>query len=100
MRTDEHMVKIPERQQDVTRGVLAVLFIVALIGSSLWILRPFLAAIVWAGTIVIATWPLMLNLQRMNAKKYLYEVYSERVASMRLLPFDPSWDGATNFVTK
>ena len=29
---------------------------------------------------------LMLNLQRMNAKKYLYELYSERVASMRLLP--------------
>lgn len=42
----------------------------------------------------------MLNLQRMNAKKYLYELYSERVASMRLLPFDPSWDGATNFETK
>jgi adenylate cyclase len=42
----------------------------------------------------------MLNLQRMNAKKYLYELYSERVASMRLLPFDPSWDGATNFDTK
>ena len=43
---------------------------------------------------------LMLNLQRMNAKKFLYEVYSERVASMRLLPFDPDWDGATNFETK
>jgi adenylate cyclase len=43
---------------------------------------------------------LMLNLQRMNAKKYLYELYSERVASMRLLPFDPEWDGATNFETK
>jgi adenylate cyclase len=43
---------------------------------------------------------LLLNLQRMNAKKYLYELYSERVASMRLLPFDPSWDGATNFETK
>jgi adenylate cyclase len=43
---------------------------------------------------------LMLNLQRMNAKKYLYELYSERVASMRLLPFDPDWDGATNFETK
>jgi adenylate cyclase len=42
----------------------------------------------------------MLNLQRMNAKKYLYELYSERVASMRLLPFDPGWDGATNFETK
>jgi adenylate cyclase len=43
---------------------------------------------------------IMLNLQRMNAKKFLYELYSERVASMRLLPFDPSWDGATNFETK
>ena len=43
---------------------------------------------------------MLLNLQRMNAKKYLYELYSERVASMRLLPFDPGWDGATNFETK
>lgn len=42
----------------------------------------------------------LLNLQRMNAKKYLYQLYVERVASMRLLPFDPEWDGATNFQTK
>ena len=39
----------------------------------------------------------MLNLQRLNAKKHLYQLYAERVASMRLLPFDPEWDGATNF---
>jgi adenylate cyclase len=43
---------------------------------------------------------MLLNLQRMNPKKYLYELYSERVASMRQLPFDPAWDGATNFETK
>jgi adenylate cyclase len=43
---------------------------------------------------------LLLNLQRMNGKKYLYELYAERVASMRMLPFDPAWDGATNFETK
>ena len=42
----------------------------------------------------------LLNLQRANAKKYLYQLYSERVGSMRLLPFDPEWDGATNFQTK
>ena len=42
----------------------------------------------------------LLNLQRLNAKKYLYQIYAERVASMRLLPFDPEWDGATNFQTK
>ena len=60
MRTHEQIAKVAERQQDITRGVLAVLFIVALIGSSIWILRPFLGAIVWAGTIVVATWPLMI----------------------------------------
>ncbi|MBS7808819.1 adenylate/guanylate cyclase domain-containing protein [Variovorax sp. PCZ-1] len=49
----------------------------------------------------------MLNIERSQiaksgktAKKYLYQLYSERVASMRQLPFDPSWDGATNFETK
>ncbi len=43
---------------------------------------------------------LMMNLLRMNAKKYLYHLYSDRIASMRLLPFDLEWDGATNFETK
>jgi adenylate cyclase len=42
----------------------------------------------------------LLNLQRQNGKKFLYRLYAERVASMRLLPFDPEWDGATNFETK
>ncbi len=43
---------------------------------------------------------LLINLMRMNAKKFLYQLYAERVASMRLLPFDPEWDGATNYLTK
>ncbi|MFY8043254.1 MAG: CHASE2 domain-containing protein [Rhodoferax sp.] len=43
---------------------------------------------------------LLINLMRMNPQKYLYLMYSERVASLRLLPFDPAWDGATNFETK
>ena len=42
----------------------------------------------------------LVNLQRLGAKKYLYELYAQRVASMRLLPFDPGWDGATQFETK
>jgi predicted PurR-regulated permease PerM len=50
-------------QRDLTRGVLAVLLIVVLIGGSLWILRPFLFAIIWAAMIVVATWPIMLKLQ-------------------------------------
>ncbi len=43
---------------------------------------------------------LLLNLLRTDGKKPLYQIYSERVASMRLLPFDPEWDGATNYETK
>jgi adenylate cyclase len=35
-----------------------------------------------------------------TAKKYLYQLYADRVASLRQLPFDPSWDGATNFDVK
>ena len=37
----------------------------------------------------------LLNLQRQNAKKVLYRLYADRVASRRLLPLDPAWDGAT-----
>ena len=43
---------------------------------------------------------LLINLSRANAKKYLYQLYLERVASMRMLPFDPEWDGATNYDIK
>ena len=50
-------------QRDITRTVLAVLFIGALIGTSLWILKPFLGAMIWAVTIVTATWSLMISIQ-------------------------------------
>ena len=49
-------------RHDLARITLAVLFIALLIGASLWILRPFLPAVVWAATLVIATWPIMLRL--------------------------------------
>ena len=48
---------------DLPRATLGVLFIVALIASTVWILRPFLAAIIWASMIVVATWPVMRRLQ-------------------------------------
>jgi predicted PurR-regulated permease PerM len=49
--------------RDLPRDILAVLFIGALMGASLWILRPFLVAMIWATTIVVATWPAMLAVQ-------------------------------------
>jgi len=51
-------------QRDLTGTTLAVLFIGGLIAASFWVMRPFLPAIVWAVTLVVATWPLMLRVQR------------------------------------
>ena len=48
---------------DLTRTTLAVLFIGALIGACFWILRPFFGAAIWATMIVVATWPLMRQVQ-------------------------------------
>ena len=54
---------MPEIRHDLTRTVLAILCIVGLIAASFVVVRPFLGALVWATTLVIATWPLMLRLQ-------------------------------------
>ena len=50
-------------QSNLPRTVLGALFIGGLIAASFWILRPFLPATIWAATIVVATWPLMLRVQ-------------------------------------
>jgi len=50
-------------RNDLARITLAILFLAALIGGSLWILKPFLPAIIWAAMVAIATWPLLKKLQ-------------------------------------
>jgi predicted PurR-regulated permease PerM len=52
-----------ENQRDLTRNLLAVLFIGGLLAASFWVLRPFLTGFIWAVMIVVATWPLMRALQ-------------------------------------
>jgi predicted PurR-regulated permease PerM len=55
---------VPASQFDLVRLILAVLFVAGLIATSFWILWPFLPATIWATTLVVATWPLMLQVQR------------------------------------
>jgi predicted PurR-regulated permease PerM len=52
------------RRPDLTRTVIAVFLIVFLIVAPFWILKPFLGAIVWATMLAVATWPLMIRLQK------------------------------------
>ncbi|MGD9947143.1 MAG: AI-2E family transporter YdiK [Desulfobulbus sp.] len=55
---------VTKHSTEIVRPTLAILFIGLLITASLWILRPFLFSLAWAVMIVIATWPLMLYVQR------------------------------------
>src|SRR5213594_3032589 len=52
-----------QAQRELTRTLLGVIFLGALIVASFWILQPFLAAAIWATMIVVATWPVMLWFQ-------------------------------------
>lgn len=47
----------------LAQGTLGVLFLVLLIGSVLWVLRPFIGPAIWAAMVVVATWPFMRRLQ-------------------------------------
>jgi len=54
----------PWNLKDLPRTVLAVLFIALMIVASFWIISPFIPALIWSTLIVVATWPLMLKVQR------------------------------------
>lgn len=55
-----------ETSNDIPRVVLFVLVIAALLVGSLWTLLPFLNALIWAMTIAIATWPMLLRVQQFS----------------------------------
>ena len=48
---------------DLTRILLAVVSMTGLIAACFWLMKPFLPSVVWATTIVVATWPAMRVLQ-------------------------------------
>jgi predicted PurR-regulated permease PerM len=51
------------RSPDLARTIFQFLALGGLIAASFWILQPFLIALVWAGTVAISTWPLLLRTQ-------------------------------------
>ena len=50
-------------RSDLAKTTLGILFIGVLIIATLWVLQPFLPAIIWATMVVVATWPVLLRLQ-------------------------------------
>ncbi len=74
---------------DITRTVLQVLFIFVLLAGSLWTMLPFLGGLIWAATVVIATWPLLLQRAREDRQaSWLAVVFMTGVVLLALiLPF-------------
>jgi predicted PurR-regulated permease PerM len=54
----------PRPPADLARNLLVVVILSALMIGSLYVLKPFLFGLIWATTIVVATWPVMLAVQR------------------------------------
>lgn len=81
---------MPELRRDLARNTLAILCILGLIGLSLWVLRPFLAATVWAAMIVVATWPLFISLEARLGNRRAPAVALMALAMMLLLVM-PLW---------
>ncbi|WP_240648224.1 AI-2E family transporter YdiK [Pararobbsia silviterrae] len=57
---------------DLARNLLVIVILSALAAGSFYVMRPFIPGLIWAATIVIATWPLMLGLQhRLGNRRWL-----------------------------
>lgn len=52
------------QSRDVPQVMLSVLFLALMIIACLWIVQPFILGFAWAGTVVIATWPVLLGVQK------------------------------------
>jgi predicted PurR-regulated permease PerM len=74
---------------ELTRTTLSVLFVAGLIATSFWILWPFVPAIIWATTLVVATWPIMLQVQRRlwNRRGLAVAVMTVALLLIFVLPF-------------
>ncbi len=77
-------------RHDLTRTLLAIVCIAGLVGTSFWILKPFLGAAVWAAMLVVATWPLFLQLEHRLGGRRSLAVAIMAVALLLLLVV-PLW---------
>ena len=74
---------------DLARTTFSVLFIGATLLACFWILGPFLPAIVWASTLVIASFPLMLRVQAAlwNIRPLAVAVMTAVILLVFVIPF-------------
>ncbi len=84
--------------EDLGRATLMVLCITGLLLASFWVIQPFLPAILWATTLVLATWPLMLWVQRHTGNRRWLAVLVMTLVLLLLL-LVPLWLAISTVVT-
>ena len=87
-----------DHKVDLTSATLKVLFIVGLLVASFWIVQPFVPALVWATTLVIATWPLMLRVQGYAGNSRAIAV-AVMITGLLLVLIVPIWLAVSTILT-
>lgn len=62
-------MNVSRPRHDLPQILFSSLCILILLSCVIWILYPFLLSALWAGVIVIATWPLFLTLERKTGQR-------------------------------
>jgi predicted PurR-regulated permease PerM len=77
---------------DLTRTFLVILIIAILIVGSVWTMLPFIAALLWASTLVISTWPLLLRIQRRvgGSRRLATAAMTLMISVVFVVPFAPA----------
>jgi predicted PurR-regulated permease PerM len=83
---------------DLPRITMGILTLVAGIAACVWIMMPFVAAVIWATMIVIATWPIMAAIQRRLGGRRGPAVAVMMVALLTLLVV-PTWLGISTIAS-
>jgi predicted PurR-regulated permease PerM len=83
---------------DLLRATLAVLFVGGLLAATFWLMQPFLPAIIWAATLVTATWPLMLRVEQYTGHRRGVAVGVMTLALLLILII-PLWLAINTIVT-
>lgn len=86
------------KPQEISQVTLTVLFIGGMLLISFWILQPFLPAMLWAATLVLATWPMMLRIQHYAGDRR-YVAVVVMTAAILLVFIAPLWLAISTIAT-
>ncbi|MDH4130378.1 MAG: AI-2E family transporter YdiK [Gemmatimonadota bacterium] len=78
----------PPQQRDLAQTTLLVLLIGVMIAGTFWVMRAFLPMIIWATTIVVATWPVLLRFERWfgNRRGWAVAVMTVLLLTLFIMP--------------